>query len=247
MRAIFAQRFFFQPGQYLGVHLVQHGNQVPRPYRHLGRYHATREPGRHACMAQVVGPASQRRPVFLRSQHCSGSYDAIVSVEMLEAVGSANWREYFQVVDRLLAEDGRFALQVITFPHQKMLTSHNDFGWVDCYIFPGGALPSLREIDRLLDTATSLEVTDARRLTDSYGRTLRDWRHRFAEQLTAVGEARFRRHLLPAVDPLLRLLRGQFPVQVLRRLAAGHAPPRVIAASPVRRPSRSSPPPRTGR
>jgi cyclopropane-fatty-acyl-phospholipid synthase len=143
------------------------------------------------ALVSRLGLASQVEFSLEDFRHCSGSYDAIVSVEMLEAVGSANWREYFHVVDHLLAEDGRFALQVITFPHQKMLASRNDFSWVDRYIFPGGALPSLREIDRLLDTATSLEVTNARRLTDSYGRTLRDWRHRFAERLTAVDELGF--------------------------------------------------------
>jgi cyclopropane-fatty-acyl-phospholipid synthase len=138
------------------------------------------------ALAGRLGLASQVRFSLEDFRRCSGTYDAIVSVEMLEAVGAANWRTYFEVVDRLLADDGRFALQVITFPHRKMVVSRNDFSWVDRYVFPGGALPSLREIDRILDSHTSLEVTATRRLTASYARTLREWRHRFAGQLATV-------------------------------------------------------------
>jgi cyclopropane-fatty-acyl-phospholipid synthase len=116
-------------------------------------------------------------------QH-AGLYQAIVSVEMIEAVGSAYWADFFSAVDRLLAEGGHFALQVITFPHDKMVASTHDFSWVDRCIFPGGALPSLREITRILNDGTALELVEARRLSESYGRTLREWRHRFL----AVGD-----------------------------------------------------------
>jgi len=109
----------------------------------------------------------------------SGTYDSIVSVEMIEAVGADYWADYFSMIDRLLAPGGRVGLQVITFPHQRMLASKHDFSWVDRYIFPGGALPSLTEINRLLRARTSLEIVQARRLSDSYARTLKEWRHRF--------------------------------------------------------------------
>lgn len=121
----------------------------------------------------------------------SGAYDSIVSVEMMEAVGRDYWVDYFQTVDRLLKPEGAFGLQVITFPHRRMLASRNDFSWVDRYIFPGGALPSLREIYRIVESATSLEITEARRLNDSYARTLREWRHRFVYSIPAVKQLGF--------------------------------------------------------
>jgi len=117
-----------------------------------------------------------------------GSYKSITCVEMMEAVGAEYWADFLSAVDGLLAPDGNFALQVITFPHAKMLASKQDFSWVDRYIFPGGTLPSLREISRILSRATSLEIVQARRLSDSYARTLRLWRLRFlAARETVLG------------------------------------------------------------
>ena len=108
-----------------------------------------------------------------------GTYDAIASVEMIEAVGPDYWVDFFKAIDHLLTPSGYSCLQVITFPHQKMVASLRDFSWVDRYIFPGGALPSLREINRILGTSTALEVVEARRLTGSYACTLRSWRRNF--------------------------------------------------------------------
>jgi cyclopropane-fatty-acyl-phospholipid synthase len=115
-----------------------------------------------------------------------GVYDAVVSVEMIEAVGSEYWVEYFQAVERHLKPGGFFGLQVITFPHQRMLAAKKDFSWVDRYIFPGGELPSLREINRILKAHTDMEMVATRRLSDSYAETLRQWRIRFVEAHDAV-------------------------------------------------------------
>jgi cyclopropane-fatty-acyl-phospholipid synthase len=116
----------------------------------------------------------------------AGKYDAITSVEMIEAVGAAYWTDFFEAVDRLLAPEGCFGLQVITFPHQKMLAARRDFSWVDRYIFPGGTLPSLREINRIVGARTALEIVAAHRLSDSYARTLRQWRKNFLNAASDV-------------------------------------------------------------
>jgi cyclopropane-fatty-acyl-phospholipid synthase len=108
-----------------------------------------------------------------------GIYDAVTSVEMMEAVGSAHWPEFFETIDRLLVPGGHFSLQVITLPHEKMLAGRGHYSWVDRYIFPGGDLPSLREIDKIVDSSTQLELVAARRLSESYARTLRSWRNNF--------------------------------------------------------------------
>ena len=72
-----------------------------------------------------------------------GSFDAIVSVEMIEAVGHEFWSTYFQTIDRLLAPGGRVGIQAITMPHDRMLATRNTFTWINKYIFPGGFLPSV--------------------------------------------------------------------------------------------------------
>lgn len=119
-----------------------------------------------------------------------GSFDAIVSVEMIEAVGEAYWPEYFSTIDRLLAPGGAVAIQAITMAHERVLATRRSFGWIQKYIFPGGLIPSLQAIDDTLAAHTGLRVVEQRELRAHYARTLRLWRERFlaaSPQLRAQG------------------------------------------------------------
>jgi cyclopropane-fatty-acyl-phospholipid synthase len=111
-----------------------------------------------------------------------GEYDAIVSVEMIEAVGEAYWPTYFAALDRLLAPGGRVAIQAITMDHQRFLATRRSFSWIQKYIFPGGIIPSLQAVDHALAAHTTLRVTRQRELRAHYARTLRLWRERFLDQ-----------------------------------------------------------------
>jgi cyclopropane-fatty-acyl-phospholipid synthase len=111
----------------------------------------------------------------------SGSFDAIVSVEMVEAVGEAYWPDYFRTLDRLLAPGGLVGIQAITMSHERLLATRRSFGWIQKYIFPGGLIPSLRAIDDNLAAHTSLCVVHGRELREHYARTLRLWRERFID------------------------------------------------------------------
>ncbi len=111
-----------------------------------------------------------------------GLYDAIVSVEMIEAVGEAYWAAYFAALDRLLAPGGRVAIQAITMDHQRFVATRRSFSWIQKYIFPGGIVPSLQAIDETLAGHTTLRVTHRRELRAHYARTLRLWRERFLGQ-----------------------------------------------------------------
>lgn len=119
-----------------------------------------------------------------------GQYDAVVSVEMIEAVGEKYWPQYFQCVDRLLAPGGKAALQAITIEHERLQATRNSYTWIHKYVFPGGELPSLRAIDSALAT-TSLRVGESRRIGPSYARTLEEWRHRFNSRLDEVADLGF--------------------------------------------------------
>ena len=83
-----------------------------------------------------------------------GEYDAIVSVEMIEAVGEAYWPAYFAALDRLLAPGGRVAIQAITMDHQRFLATRRSFSWIQKYIFPGGIIPSLHDAAAAAAAAT---------------------------------------------------------------------------------------------
>jgi cyclopropane-fatty-acyl-phospholipid synthase len=111
-----------------------------------------------------------------------GRYDAIVSVEMIEAVGEAYWPAYFAALDRLLAPGGRAAIQAITMDHHRFLATRRSYSWIQKYIFPGGIIPSLQAIDETLAGHTTLRVTHQRELRAHYARTLRLWRERFLGQ-----------------------------------------------------------------
>jgi cyclopropane-fatty-acyl-phospholipid synthase len=111
-----------------------------------------------------------------------GEYDAIVSVEMIEAVGEAYWPAYFAALDRLLAPGGRIGIQAITMAHDRFLATRRSFSWIQKHIFPGGIIPSLRAVGDTLAAHTTLRVTRQRELRPHYARTLRLWRERFLDQ-----------------------------------------------------------------
>jgi len=120
-----------------------------------------------------------------------GEFDAIVSVEMIEAVGEAYWPTYFATIDRLLAPGGKVSIQAITMAHERVLATKRSFSWIQKYIFPGGIIPSLQSIDETLAAHTTLQVTQRRELGVHYARTLHLWRERFHEQWPRIHQLGF--------------------------------------------------------
>jgi len=107
-----------------------------------------------------------------------GQYDAVVSIEMLEAVGAEYYHDYFEAVSRALKPGRSAGIQVITFPHDAYEAQLRGPNWIQRYIFPGGVLPSLTAIESSLE-GTGLLVTGVGDIRDSYARTLRTWRESF--------------------------------------------------------------------
>ncbi|MEU0671926.1 cyclopropane-fatty-acyl-phospholipid synthase family protein [Streptomyces sp. NPDC006172] len=126
-----------------------------------------------------------------------GAYDAVVSVEMVEAVGAEFWPVYFRALDDLLVPGGKVALQAITMPHDRMLASRDTFTWIHKYVFPGGLLPSVEAVAETVRGHTALRVARRDAFGEHYAETLRLWRERFAEradEVSALGfDATFRR------------------------------------------------------
>jgi cyclopropane-fatty-acyl-phospholipid synthase len=121
----------------------------------------------------------------------AGQFDAICSVEMIEAVGERYWDTYFAQLDRLLAPGGRIALQAITMPHDRMLASRHTYTWIQKYIFPGGLIPSVTAIENALDRRTRLRVAQRHDFGAHYAKTLRIWRDRFCARQGEVAELGF--------------------------------------------------------
>lgn len=120
-----------------------------------------------------------------------GRYDAVVSVEMIEAVGYRFWPTFFETLEKLVLPGGRVALQAITMPHDRMLASRNTHTWIQKYIFPGGLLPSVEAIVGITERCTGLRTVDMYSLQHDYAETLRLWRERFLQRSAALAALGF--------------------------------------------------------
>ena len=116
----------------------------------------------------------------------TGTYDAVVSVEMIEAVGFEYWPDYFATIDRVLAPGGRVALQSITIEHQRLLATKGTYTWIHKYVFPGGIIPSLHAVRDVVAHNTRLRVSSATAYGHDYARTLHSWLERFHANTAAV-------------------------------------------------------------
>lgn len=108
-----------------------------------------------------------------------GSFDAVVSVEMIEAVGEAYWPTYYATLERVLARGGRVGVQAITLPHDRLQATRHDYTWIHKYVFPGGRIPSVESVNAQARVA-GLRVTDDLAFGLHYAETLRLWRESFS-------------------------------------------------------------------
>jgi cyclopropane-fatty-acyl-phospholipid synthase len=126
-----------------------------------------------------------------------GSYDRLVSVEMIEAVGWRHLDEFFRRCDELLAPGGLMLLQAITIDDRLYEAEKGARSFANTHVFPGGCLPSRAEIAACLARDTEMRQVWSEDITDHYPLTLAAWRERFAaawDRLRSRGyDERFRR------------------------------------------------------
>ena len=108
----------------------------------------------------------------------TGQYDAIASVEMVEAVGERYWPAYLDSIVRCLKPGGRAAIQFISIPDDMYEAYRQGVDFIQTYVFPGGMLLSESRF-RALAEARGLEWTDEHRFGADYAATLKIWRERF--------------------------------------------------------------------
>lgn len=108
----------------------------------------------------------------------AGVYDAIASVEMVEAVGQRYWPDYLSTIHRLLKPGGRAAIQYICIDDALFDRYADSIDFIQAHIFPGGLLLSESRF-RALAEAQGLRWQDQRNFGQDYAHTLRLWRERF--------------------------------------------------------------------
>ena len=125
-----------------------------------------------------------------------GTFDRIVSIEMLEAVGEAYWPSYFATLQRCLKRDGRAVLQVITISEERFENYRAETDFIQKHVFPGGFLPSKTMLRAEIEKA-GLSLVSTEHFGHSYARTLAVWRSRFLAhwpEIEALGfDEKFRR------------------------------------------------------
>jgi len=115
-----------------------------------------------------------------------GSYDKLVSIEMIEAVGHENFDTYFQICSERLKSAGMMFLEAITVAERDFSRSIRNVDFVKRYIFPGGQLVSVGAICSSLARATDLRITHLEDITPHYAETLRHWRENMYENLQRI-------------------------------------------------------------
>jgi len=115
-----------------------------------------------------------------------GSFDKIVAIEMIEAVGPQHIPGFFDKVSTLLRPSGLMALQGITYNDPDFETYKNSVDFIRKYIFPGGCLVSVSQIKESIKAKTDLTLVDLEDITQHYARTIKHWRQDFLKSLPEI-------------------------------------------------------------
>ncbi len=115
-----------------------------------------------------------------------GTFDKLVSIEMIEAVGHEFYSEYFSKCSSLLKPNGLMLIQAITIQDQRFEYARKNTDFIQQYIFPGGCLPSNTIVAQHVQQDTDMQIVGLEDITLDYARTLADWRTAFFANLTAV-------------------------------------------------------------
>ncbi len=105
-------------------------------------------------------------------------YSNIASIEMFEAVGKKYWEKYFDIVSNSLLISGKAALQIITIDEKRSLNYQNQPDFIQQYIFPGGMLPTKKELLEI-NNKVGLDFKEIKSFGLSYAKTLSLWNKQF--------------------------------------------------------------------
>ncbi|MBI1383875.1 MAG: methyltransferase domain-containing protein [Rhizobiales bacterium] len=136
------------------------------------------------------GLAGRSRIELLDYRDTSGRYDGIASIEMIEAVGREHWPEYFGVVCERLRPGARAAIQAITISEELAASYRRAPDFIQHFIFPGGVLPTVRELREGAGRA-GLSVSVDLCFASSYAETLWRWRRSFLSRWSEIRDLGF--------------------------------------------------------
>ena len=115
-----------------------------------------------------------------------GTYDKLVSIEMIEAVGHQYMDTFFECCGRLLKDDGMMLLQAITIADHAFDRHKHSIDFIKRFIFPGSCIPSVTSMCGSISRKTNLRLVHLEDITPHYAKTLRTWRERFFDNIDRV-------------------------------------------------------------
>lgn len=148
---------------------------------------------------RILAAGLSGRITLLKSDYrdLQGSFDKLVSIEMVEAVGRKFLPTFFKKCEDLLADNGMMLLQAITIRDNKYDQYARSVDFIQRHIFPGGHILSITRMLNLITQKTDMVVRDLEDFGLDYARTLHDWRKRFTKAFPSLQEhgydERFRR------------------------------------------------------
>ena len=114
-----------------------------------------------------------------------GTYDKLVSIEMIEAVGHQYFTTFFDQCAKLLKPDGKAAIQAITIQDRYYESARRNVDFIKRYIFPGSCIPAVSVLASAA-APTDLRLVDLEDITPHYAETLRRWRERFLHNWSSI-------------------------------------------------------------
>jgi len=120
-----------------------------------------------------------------------GKFDKIVSIEMLEAVGHEFLKPYFKKCHELLKPKGLLSVQVITSPDSRYNEFRKGVDWIQKHIFPGSLLPSIGEMNKVINQISDMHMIKLLDMGPMYAKTLHAWFDNFNEQVENIKKLDF--------------------------------------------------------
>ncbi len=154
-----------------------------------------------------------------------GSFDKLVSVEMIEAVGHDFYSSYFSRCSQLLKPSGKMVIQAITIADQRYEAARKSVDFIQRYIFPGGSLPSVAVIADHLARDTDMQMVHLRDITRDYALTLAHWRERFLAAQAAVRQLGFDQSFVRMWEFYLAYCEGGFRERIIGTVQLAFAKP----------------------
>ncbi len=127
----------------------------------------------------------------------NGSFDRVISIEMVEAVGHSFLESYFSKIGEILSPTGLVFIQAITIPESRYNAYRLGCDWIQKYVFPGGLCPSQLRLVEAAASGSKLVLEKTENIAESYAKTLNIWKADFNEEWSEIKvlgfDERFRR------------------------------------------------------